>query len=419
MTDRAGHVVVIGAGAIGTISAIELKRRGRRVTLVDPGPPGGEQSASFGNAGWLSSHSIIPPAMPGMWKQVPRLLTDRQGAFKLDWRYLPKAAPWLLRYLLSGSTVRKVSATAAALRPLLKQAPELHGRLAREAGVPELVEHRGVLHVYGSEQAFRNDALAWEIRRNCGVAWQELAGEALAAMEPALARSLGFAVLVEETGRCLDPGAYVAALARHFEAMGGEIRRGSARAFTLNQGRLSAVETDAGPIACDQAVLAAGIHSGQLAAELGDRLPLEAERGYHVMLRQPRARLNHSMMLGGTKIVINPMRQGLRASGQVEIAALGTPPDWRRAEIIEAALRRAVPDLGQGELTRWMGSRPSFPDGLPCLDFASRSRDIAYAFGHGHVGLTAAARTGSLVAQMLLGEATDISLTPYRSSRFR
>lgn len=419
MTDTAGHVVVIGAGAIGTISAIELRRRGRRVTLLDPGPPGGEQSASFGNAGWLTGQSIIPPAMPGMWKQVPRLLTEKQGAFKLDWRYFPKAAPWLIRYLLSGSTVEKVSATAAALRFLLRQAPELHGRLAREAGVPELVEHKGVLHVYASEQAFRSDALAWEIRRNCGISWQELQGDALAALEPALARSLGFAVLVEEAGRCLDPGAYVAALARHFQAMGGEIRRASLRGFNLTEGRLTAVETDAGPIACDQAVLAAGIHSGKFAATLGDRLPLEAERGYHVMLHQPHPRLNRGMMLGGSKIVIGPMRQGLRAAGQVEIAALGTPPDWRRADIIEAALRRAVPDPGPGEVTRWMGSRPSFPDGLPCIDFASQSRDIAYAFGHGHVGLVGSARTGSLVAQMLLGETTDIPLTPYRSSRFR
>ena len=137
MTDLAGrHVAIIGAGAVGVISAIEALREGHRVTLIDPGEPGGTQAASYGNAGWLSSHSVIPPSEPGIWKKVPAYLMDPLGPLAIRWSYLPRALPWLIRYLLSGSTEAKVETTARALRDLLKDAPLLHRKLAEEAGVP-------------------------------------------------------------------------------------------------------------------------------------------------------------------------------------------------------------------------------------------------------------------------------------------
>src|SRR2546423_14805894 len=137
------HVVIIGAGAIGVISAIEALREGHRVTLIDPGEPGGEQAASYGNAGWLSSHSVIPPAEPGVWKKVPFYLMDPLGPLAIRWSYLPKALPWLIKYLLSGWTEARVEKTAFALRDLLKDAPLLHRKLAEWAGDPDLIEGNG------------------------------------------------------------------------------------------------------------------------------------------------------------------------------------------------------------------------------------------------------------------------------------
>ena len=112
------HVAIIGAGAVGVISAIEALRDGHRVTLIDPGEPGGTQAASYGNAGWLSSHSVIPPAEPGTWRKIPKYLLDPLGPLAIRWAYLPRALPWLIRYLWSGWTEAKVEATARALRPL-------------------------------------------------------------------------------------------------------------------------------------------------------------------------------------------------------------------------------------------------------------------------------------------------------------
>jgi D-amino-acid dehydrogenase len=422
MTAATGrHVAIIGAGAIGVISAIEALREGHRVTLIDVGEPGGTQAASYGNAGWLSSHSVIPPSEPGLWKKIPGHLMDPLGPLAIRWSYLPRALPWLIRYLLSGWTEARIETTARALRDLLKDAPLLHRKLAEEAGVPELIERRGVMHVFPSRAGFDDD-LGWRIRKRVGVEWLELSADEMRQREPDLDPRYTFGVVVEEAGRCRDPGAYVAALAAHAQAGGAVLVRARATGLRLEGGKLVAVVTETGEIACDAAVVAAGARSKQLTASVGDPLPLETERGYHLMIEQAETGPRMSMMVSDAKMVVNWMDKGLRAAGTVEIAGLEAEPNWKRAEILRHHLLGMFPGLPKNipasRIKTWFGHRPSMPDGRPCIGYARASRDIVYAFGHGHVGLVGSARTGRLVAQLLSGREPEIPLAPFAPSRF-
>lgn len=415
------HVAIIGAGAVGVISAIEALREGHRVTLIDPGEPGGTQAASYGNAGWLSSHSVIPPSEPGVWKKIPGYLMDPLGPLAIRWSYLPKALPWLIRYLLSGWTEARVEKTAVAMRNLLKDAPLLHRRLAEEAGVPDLIERNGVMHVFPSRAPFDAD-LAWRIRKRVGIQWLELDANEMRQREPDLDPRYTFGVVVEEAGRCRDPGAYVAALANHALASGARLVHARATGFKFAGSKLTAVVTETGEIACDAAVVAAGARSKQLTASIGDPLPLETERGYHVMIENPESGPRNSMMVSDAKMVVNWTNRGLRAAGTVEIAGLEAAPNWKRAEILRDHLLNMFPKLPKSippeRLKMWFGHRPSMPDGRPCIGYARASRDIVYAFGHGHVGLVGSARTGRLVAQLLSGKPPEIPLAPFAPERF-
>ena len=415
------HVAIIGAGAVGVISAIEALRTGHRVTLIDPDEPGGQQAASCGNAGWLSSHSVIPPAEPGTWKKVPGYLMDPLGPLAIRWSYLPKALPWLVKYLLSSWTEAQVEATARAMRNLLKDAPLLHRQLAEEAGVPELIERRGVMHVFPSRAPFDKD-LGWRIRKRVGIEWLELDENEMRQREPDLHPRYKFGVVVEEAGRCRDPGAYVAALAAHAIAHGAARVAAKATGLRLAGDRLVAVVSESGEIACDAAVVAAGARSKQLTASIGDRLPLETERGYHVMIENPESGPRNSMMASDAKMVVNWTDKGLRAAGTVEIAGLDAEPNWQRAEILREHLFSMFPklprDIPPSRIKTWFGHRPSMPDGRPCIGHASATRDVVYAFGHGHVGLVGSARTGRLVAQLLSGQPPEIPLAPFAPARF-
>jgi D-amino-acid dehydrogenase len=423
MSETSGrHVAIIGAGAIGVVSAIELLRDGHRVTIIEPAAPGGEQAASYGNAGWLSTHSVIPPAEPGAWKKVPKMLRDPLGPLAVRWSYLPKVLPWLVRYLLSGWTEARVETTARALRALLVDAPALHKKLADEAGVGYLIERQGVMHIYPSRTAFDADALGWNIRKRVGVTWLELSADEMRQREPDLHPRYQFGVLVEEAGRCRDPGGYVAALAEHARALGAEFVAAKARSLRLQGGKPVSVVIEGGEVACDAVVIAAGAHSKPLAASIGDRLPLETERGYHVMIEHPQTGPRTSFMASDAKMVVNWQDNGLRAAGQVEFAGLDAAPNWKRAEILRDHLIGMFPklpkDLPAERIRTWLGHRPSMPDGRPCLGYSRASRDVVYAFGHGHVGLVGSARTGRVVAQLIGGREPEIPIAPFDPKRF-
>jgi D-amino-acid dehydrogenase len=416
------HVVVIGAGAVGSATAIEALRAGLRVTVIEPGEPGAEHATSYGNAGWLSSHSVVPPALPGAWRKVPGWLADPLGPLAVRWRHLPRAAPWLLRYLLSGSTEARVQRTADALRTLLVDAPQLHQQLAREAGVPQLIEHRGLLHVYRSQAEFMGDALGWRVRERTGVRWVQWDAAQLRAHEPDLDERYTLGIFVAEAGHCRDPGAYVAALARHAVQQGAQRVAARATGFRIEGGRLRGVQTDHGEIACDAAAICAGAHSAGLARAAGSPVPLESERGYHVMVGAPGVGPRTPMMAADGKLIAHWMDGGLRAAGQVEIGGLDAAPDWRRADILYRHLRSMFPALPRDAeapgVRHWLGHRPSMPDGLPCIGPAAATPDVVLAFGHGHVGLGGSARTGRLAAQLLAGQTPETPLAPFDPQRF-
>ena len=417
------HVVIIGTGAVGLMSAIHALDEGLQVSLLDFNEAGSEEASSYGNAGWLSSHSVIPPVEPGMWKKVPGYLKDPLGPLSIRWRYLPRLTPWLLRNLASARRDR-IRTTARALRTLVADARNLHLEVARRAGVAHLIDTSGVLHVYRSRRHFDNDAFGWGVRRELGITWQELEGESLRRREPDLDPAFGFAVHVDEAGHCKNPGAYMQALQAYVLARGATRISGRASGFRVEQGRLKAVLTEQGEIACDAAVIAAGARSKALAAQAGDRVQLESERGYHAVIRgqQLQATARTPMMVSEFKVIATQMETGLRIAGQVEFASFEAAPDWRRGEIMRDIALKLFPGLPRTlaaqDVQFWLGRRPSTPDGMPCIGHASASHDIIHAYGHGHIGLGCSARTGRIVAQLLTGQAPEIDLSPFSAQRF-
>jgi D-amino-acid dehydrogenase len=416
------HVVVIGGGVVGLACALELQRDGHSVTIVDPGTPGGEQAASYGNGTLLNPSSVIPMSSPGIWKKVPGYLRDPLGPLTIRWSYLPRLLPWLRRFVRAGATPAEVGAIGRALRPLLADAPALHRALAEEAGVGDLITRQGVLFAFPDRAAFAAEALSWKVRRDNGIRWLELDEDELRQREPALDRHYKFAVLIEENGQCRDPGAYVAALARHAVEQGATMQQTGATGFRIEAGRLCAVITRDGEIICEKAVIAAGAWSKVLAAAAGDRVLLETERGYHAVISDPGIEPRYPVMPSDGKMACVMTPAGLRLAGQVELAGLDAAPNWQRAEVLLAFARKIYPglpeDIPPERVKLWMGHRPSTPDGLPCLGPASGCADVIHAFGHGHVGLTAAARTGKVVADLLAGRPPAFDLTPYAASRF-
>lgn len=409
------HIAVIGAGIVGLACAAQLVRRGVRVTLVDPSEPGA--GCSWGNAGCLSRASIVPVGLPGLWKSVPGYLLDPAGPFRIDWRYAHRIAPWLVR-LQMASKLARVQAIAAALHPLLDASIREWRPLAEWAGVPELVRQEGYGFVYESEQAFLRDRLGRELRQAHGVRMEILTGGQVRELDPALSPAITHMTWLPEQGHVPNPPRLSKALADTLRAAGAAFHAAAATDFAFRDGRVARVLTEAGAIDVDGVVLAAGAHSRALAARLKSRVPLDTERGYHVMLPRSGAAPRVPVCSGEGKFFVTPMEDGLRVAGTVELAGLHAPPDMARAHLLAGQAKRMLPRIDATVQSTWMGRRPSMPDSLPVLGRAPRVPNAYFAFGHGHVGLTAAAPGGAALADLVCTGRAAIDLAPYRADRF-
>jgi D-amino-acid dehydrogenase len=404
---------------VGVCAASWLQRDGHSVFLVEAGEPG--HGASFGNAGCLNGSSVTPVSMPGVITSVPRWLLDPLGPLSLRWSYLPTIAPWLIRFIRAG-TPEKVHAQARALRPLVGPTLEALKPLVSAAGAEDLVHRLGHLYVYRSAERLGRDRLAWQLRRENGVEIDEFDADELRQLEPALSRDYVRGLLVRENGHTSNPLKLIERLLEHFLRSGGELVRARARKFRLDGRRLAAIQTDTGDLSADAAVVCAGAYSKPLAAALGDRVPLETERGYHLMIRDPEIMPRIPTADADGKFVATPMDTGLRLAGTVELAGLAASPDWRRARSLLAQGRKMLPGLAkshpEARISMWMGHRPSLPDSLPVLGPSRASPDVFYAFGHGHVGMTAAPMTGIVVADLVAGRPPSIDIAPFAAGRF-
>lgn len=413
---EAKRATVVGAGIIGVCCASYLQREGFQVEIVDPEPPG--SMCSHGNAGGICPGSCVPIAGPGMLRKLPGWLLDEEGPLHIRLAYLPRLLPWLLRFLAAGrrDEVRRISRHMRALHGITHACYE---PLLREAGCADLLDKRGQLFVYDTPNGPAGDAFGLSLRREAGVQVEILDEAMLRQLEPALAPIFKSAVFLPEQGQCKNPGRLVQSLAKTVLRNGGTIRRARVLGVGMEAGRPAWLDTDDGRLSVQTLVVAAGAWSAALARQLGSRVPLETERGYHAMVIGADTGLRIQTMWANRKFVVAPMEDGIRFAGTVEFAGLAAAPDMRRADLLLRQGRRMLRHIPDGEVVRWMGHRPSLPDSLPVIGMSPHHRNVFFAFGHGHMGLIGGSVTGRVIAELAAGKTPIIDPAPYRVGRFR
>ena len=408
------QVTIIGAGIVGVCSAAWLQRDGFAVTLIDAGGVG--EGASFGNAGNLSPGAVVPYLIPGFVRALPGWLAQ-DGPLAVRPAYAFKALPWLLKAVRSSSEENALK-TSRAMHALHKGTLEAYDALTRDTPAASLIERCGQLYVSKHPDAAQGSPLAQRMRAMAGVKCQLLDPMEIRELEPALAPIFQSGMLLPDNGRCKNPHQLVRAIAHEAEANGATILRGRVSGFETNAKNVTAVVVDGVSHRVERVVIAAGAASGQLSTQLGTPLPIEAERGYHITIEDPGVMPRIPVSNVDAKFVCAPMNVGLRAAGTAEFAGHDAPPDWRRAELLVAQVRTMFPGLRLDKVTRWMGRRPSLPDGLPVLGAAPRCANAFFAFGNSHFGMSAGPVMGKIVSELLAGRAPHIDIAAFAPDRF-
>ncbi|TCM63873.1 FAD-binding oxidoreductase [Rhizobium sp. BK068] len=408
--------VVVGAGIIGVAIAYELQRRGEQVTLLDRSAPG--SGASFGNMASIAVTEFMPASRPGIWAQMPKWMLDPEGPVRVRPGYMPKLVPWFLRFLAASrpSKLRELEASGAVL---CRRVHEDLDALLKETGLRHMLSAEGCLSLYADDAEFRADREHIEILERFGFRHDVLGKNAIRELEPAVTKKIGKAVLFPDNRSVADPYRLVVVLAEKFRLLGGLIEEGEVVAFDHSDPGVAALRlADGRRIPVKEIVLAAGAFTGRLSALLKENIPLETERGYHTQIMDPGISMRHSIIWPARAFMVTPTAGGIRVGGTVEMAGLDAPPDFRRARVLVKRAKEALPELQARQTTEWMGHRPALPDTVPVMGPSAKRKNVWYATGHGHLGLTYAATTGRLMADLITGVEPPVDMKPYRVDRF-
>lgn len=424
MTEKK-RIAVIGAGVVGICQALYLQRAGYQVCLIDR--KGIAEECSKGNAGHFATEQVFPLADPSLLFELPKILLDPDGPFRIQPNYFLKAMPWLLRFLLNMKPSR-VRANTDAIKILNQRAIAAYRPLIADAGLNSLLSLDGSLLVFERAINERTVRLYQSFLAEL-VGVELLDRDQTLGLEPNLSDAVQSSLFFTDVGHSINPGRLCKALTSHFLLRGGEFLQAEVKGLS-DQGHGVRVTTDKTvndgtmqPELFDRVVIATGAWSKRLLKPLGYSAPLDTERGYHLMVPVDNL-LQRPVASAERKFIITPMESGLRLAGTVEFAGLNAKPNYRRAEMLlpqaQALLQPQLlpPQHSVQDLDRWMGFRPSFPDSLPVMGRAKNHPGIFFNFGHQHLGLTWAAVCAEQMSKYISSETTDIDLSAYSIDRF-
>lgn len=415
MTAPEPVIAVVGAGIVGASTALALQRDGHRVLLLDREAPAA--GASYGNAGAVVNNSCTPTAMPGAFFSALKMLGRAHSPLSIRLAYAPTILPWLVRFILESRRSR-VSENARHLHALTSHANSSWRRLTDNTAVDRYVREGGWLKVYSTDASFAASRNSRELMDANGVKYELLSAADIRELEPHLAPVFQHGVFQRDSLWISDPAAVIRGMVELLVAGGGTYRQFDVQTIAVTGENLTLGDGTESVVA-GKAVIAAGARSKSLARQLGDIVPLDTERGYHLVFGEHgKSLLSRPVLNADASFVLVPMESGLRLTSQVEFAGVDAAPDYRKIRQLVPLVRQMLPGIDSTERSVWMGCRPSLPDSLPVIGCASRSSNVLYAFGHQHIGLTLGPATGYIIADLVAGRDPGIDLSPYRPGRY-
>ena len=410
---KCNSVGIIGAGIQGVCIGLQLIKKGIPVTIFDKNDPG--SMSSYGNAGHFSPYAVVQLNRPDVIYDIPKMLLSSYGPLALKWNYIPKMIPWILKYLKS-STKKSMMHTTKYMHQILDLSLDAYDEILSEIDTTNLVERKGIIYIWTNKN-LKSRNMEIKIRNDLGIKQRLLTKEEVLELEPNLNPVFDAGVIYDYAYHARDPKEITKKLFELFLKSGGKFKKEEVLNVEQTKYNQTQVRTNTEKFNFEKLVLACGAFSKKLTDQLGENIPLDTERGYHVHYKDVDHLLKRPVIFLDRGFGMTPMNQGLRAVGTVELGGFDNPISKKRIDYIDKCAKELLPQLGDFH-DKWLGFRPTLPDFLPVIGPSLKNRNIIYAFGHHHLGWTLGAVTGKIVSGIVAEEKTNLDLSPHSSKRF-
>jgi len=406
-------VGIVGAGIQGVCIGLQLLKKNIPTTIFDSKDPG--SMASYGNAGHFSPYAVLQLNRPDVLYDVPKMLFSSYGPLALKWNYIPKMLPWILGYL-KNCNKKSMLHTAKYMHQILNLSMDAYNEIFEEIDTSNLLEKKGIIYIW-TNQNLKSRELEIKVRNDLGVKQKILSTKEIIDLEPNLRPVFTGGAYYDYAYHARDPYGIVKKIFELFIQKGGKFVNEHVESVKQSTNNETLIKTDKKEYKFQKSVIACGAYSKKLTDQLGEKIPLDTERGYHVHFKGMDKLISRPVIFLDRGFGMTPMNQGLRAVGTVEFGGLNNPLSKKRIDYIVRCAKELLPQL-QGHQDDWLGFRPTLPDFLPVIGPSKNNKNIIYAFGHHHLGWTLGAITGKIVSGILANEKTNLDLSAYNSSRF-
>ena len=410
-------VGIVGSGIQGVCTGLQLIKKGIPVTIFDRHDPlsSGFKAASYGNAGHFSPYAVLQFNRPDVLYDVPKMILSSNGPLALKWNYIPKMLNWFFHYFKKCNQ-KSMLHTAKYMHQILSLSNNAYDEIFQEIDVNGLVERKGIIYVWTNKN-LKSRKLEIKVRNDLGIEQKLLTQKQVLELEPNLNPVFDAGVIYESAMHARDPHGILKKIFKLFLERGGKFIQTDIKSLEQININETVIRSESDEYKFEKTVVASGAFSKKLTDQLGENIPLDTERGYHVHFKNKDNLIKRPVIFLDRGFGMTPMNQGLRAVGTVELGGLKNPPSKKRIEYIIKCARELLPQLDQHE-DEWLGFRPTLPDFLPIMGPSLKNKNIIYAFGHHHLGWTLGAVTGKIVSGIVAEEKTNLDLAPYSSKRF-
>lgn len=407
------HVVVLGAGVIGTTTAYYLSEAGYEVTVIDRQPDVALET-SFANAGQISPGYASPWAAPGIPLKAFKWLFQHHSPLSIRLTGNMYQYQWMVRMLAECNT-HAYKINKERMVRLSEYSRDCIDELRAQTGIHFDERQLGTLQLFRTQAQFDAAQKDTEVLKQENVPFELLDKKAVIQIEPALAHAQvdfvgGLRLPHDETGDCQK---FTTQLARIAERNGVHFRFDSSiKKIEHDQENITQVILSTGEIIkADMYVMALGSYSHQMLKQLDIFAPIYPLKGYSITTPILNSAMSPvSTILDETyKIALTRFDDRIRVGGMAELNGFDHALVTQRESTLKMVLQQLFPHASNIEESNfWTGLRPATPDGTPIVG-KTKYKNLFTNTGHGTLGWTMSCGSAKYLTDIISSKNPKIS----------